>query len=182
LEDLKLDDGVLVPLTFIPAMPSFPPETAWMRVERTAIPGLVINPAVKGGRVAYLPADLDRRFNHENLPDHGDLLANLVRWAAHDNIPLQVAGRGLIDCQLYRQPGRLILHVTNLTSAATWRAPLEELIPLGPLQVTVRLPQDVPGKTVRLLVSGKPATAETKDGSITFELNGILDHEVAVIA
>jgi hypothetical protein len=29
-----------------------------------------------------MPADLDRRFGRDNLPDHGDLLANLVRWAS----------------------------------------------------------------------------------------------------
>ena len=42
----------------------------------------VIVPAAKQGRIAYLPADLDRRYARDNLPDHGDLLANLVRWAA----------------------------------------------------------------------------------------------------
>ena len=31
-------------------------------------------------------------FARDNLPDHGNLLANLVRWAAHDNIPLTVDG------------------------------------------------------------------------------------------
>ena len=87
-----------------------------MRQPRTTIPGLVINES-RPGRVVYLPADIDRRFAIDHLPDHGDLLANLVRWAARGNLPLEVRGRGLIDCELYRQPGRLILHLVNLTSA-----------------------------------------------------------------
>ncbi len=31
------------------------------------------------GRVVFLPADLDRRFGRDNLPDHGNLLTNLGR-------------------------------------------------------------------------------------------------------
>jgi hypothetical protein len=82
-------------------------------------------------RRAYI---LDRRFARDNLPDHGDLLANLIRWAAKDDIPLAVEGPGLVDCHLYRQPGRLILHLVNLTSAGTWRQPVHELIPIGTLR------------------------------------------------
>ena len=52
-----------------------------------------------------MPADLDRQFGRYNLPDHGNLLANLIRWAAKDNIPLAVECAGLIDCNLYHQPG-----------------------------------------------------------------------------
>jgi hypothetical protein len=62
-----------------------------------------------------MPADIDRRFAKDNLPDHARLLENLVRWAADGAIPLEVAGPGLIDCHLYRQPGRMILHLVNLT-------------------------------------------------------------------
>ena len=58
--------------------------------------------------VAYLAADLDRRYARDNLPDHGNLLANLVRWAARDDLSLMVEGPGLIDCHFYRQPGRAI--------------------------------------------------------------------------
>jgi hypothetical protein len=61
------------------------------------------------------------------------LLANLVRWAAASRIPLEVRGAGLIDCHLYRQPGRVILHLVNLTNAGAWRSPVDELIPVGSL-------------------------------------------------
>ena len=78
-----------------------------------------------------MPADIDRRFGQDNLPDHGNLLKNLIRWAAKDNIPLSVEGTGMIDCQLYRQPGRLVIHLVNLTNSATWRQPIHELITVG---------------------------------------------------
>ena len=183
LEPLTVSAGAEVPLTFVPAFPIYPPETAWMREPRTDIPGLILNEAAGRGRVAFLPADLDRRFARDNLPDHGDLLANLVRWAARDDIPLAVEGRGLIDCHLYRQPGRLLLHLVNLTSAGTWRQPVHELIPIGPLQLRVKLPADVRGKHVRLTVSdSRPSGAAARDGWCRFELRSILDHELVIIA
>jgi hypothetical protein len=131
--------------------------------------------------VAYLAADLDRRFARDHSPDLGRLLANLVRWTAREDIPLAVEGPGLLDCHLYRQPGRLVLHVVNLTNAGTWRAPIDELVPVGPLRVRVRLTEEVRGRAVRLLVSGRIPAVEVRDDWAEFLVDSILDHELAVI-
>jgi len=72
-----------------------------MREPRTNIPALVLN-SRNQSRIAYLPADIDSRYGRENLLDHAHLLANIVRWAVGDRIPLEVQGLGLIDCHLYR--------------------------------------------------------------------------------
>ncbi|MCX5645181.1 MAG: beta-galactosidase [Phycisphaerae bacterium] len=180
LEALTVNEKAKVMLTFIPPFPMYPPETAWMREPRTNIPGLVLNESSQS-RVAYLPADIDRRFAIDNLPDHGDLLANLVRWAAKGNLPLEVTGRGLIDCELYQQPGRVILHLVNLTSAGTWRAPVHELIPVGPLQVKVCVPQGIQPKMLKMLVSQENRAIAAADGWVQFEVKSVLDHEVIVV-
>jgi hypothetical protein len=182
LDPLRIEPQARALMTFIPAFPIFPPETAWMREPRTDTPGLVVNDVPKRGRVVFLPADIDRRFGRDNLPDHGNLLANLARWAANDQFPLAVQGPGLIDCHLYRQSGRMVLHLVNLTSSGTWRAALDELIPVGPLRVRVKLPSGVPGRNLRLLVAGRNGTATVKNGWSEFEIRSILDHEVVVIA
>ena len=101
LEPLRVDAGAQVLTTFVPAFPIYPPETSWMREPKTDVPGLILNSTAGGARIAFLPADLDRRFGRDNLPDHGNLLANLVRWSAKDDIPLHVEGAGLIDCHLW---------------------------------------------------------------------------------
>ncbi|MCU1259321.1 MAG: hypothetical protein JWO80_2206 [Bryobacterales bacterium] len=175
LMPLKVDSGATVPLTFIPEFPIFPPETSWMRQPKTDIPGLVLK-----GRVAYLPADLDRRYIQDGLPDHGDLLANLVRWAAQDSVPLRVEGSGVVDCNLYSQPGRLILHVVNLTGTGTGRAPVEDLIAIGPLRVSVKVPDKGHAKSVRMLVAGTSKTPTVDKGWATLTLDRLLDHEVLV--
>ena len=181
LDKLRTDNGTEVPLTFIPAFPIYPPETAWMRVRETDIPGLILNRTNSGSRIAFIPADIDRQFARYNLPDHGDLLANIVRWAINDDLPLRVEGPGLIDCHLYRQQDRLIVHIVNLTSAGTWRQPVDELIPVGPLKISVRIPEGISPRSIRLLVSGSELTPAVDNGWCTFEVGSVKDHEVAVI-
>jgi Hypothetical glycosyl hydrolase 6 len=181
LPEVKAAPGTTVLLTLVPEFPAFPPEDSWMRTPRTDIPGLLVREQ-NGARIAFLPADIDRRYQQGNIPDHGDLLANLVRWTAKASIPLEVQGPGLIDCHLYRQPGRLVMHLVNLTSAGTWRIPVEELIPVGPLTVRVKLPEGVSGKRLLLAVSGVSATPVISPGGwAQFEVKSILDHELAVL-
>jgi hypothetical protein len=87
----------------------------------------------------------------------------------------------MFDCHLYRQPGRLILHVVNLTNPGTWRPPVHELIPSGRLTVRVRLPEGVTSASARLLVADQAAGVTVRDGWAAFEIPSVLDHEVAVI-
>jgi hypothetical protein len=150
-----------------------------MREPRTTIPAVVLRQS--DARVAYLAADLDARFALDNLPDHLLLLRNVVRWAAPDDIPLKVTGSGFVDCHLYAQPGRLILHIVNLTNAGTWRAPVDELIPVGPFDVSIRVPRGIQPRTAKLLV-GDGRSSFTSDGDwASIRVPSILDHEVVVL-
>ncbi len=180
LAPLRVAATAVVPLTFVPPFPTYPPETAWMRQPSTDIPGLILSERGKS-RTAYMPADIDRRYEREHLPDHANLLANVVRWAASDDIPLGVEGPGLIDCHLYSQGERLILHLVNLTNAATWRAPIDELIPVGPVKATIRLRAASGARSARLLVSNSTRPLAIVGNRATVEIASILDHEVVVI-
>jgi hypothetical protein len=182
LEVVRACSTTTVPLTFVPPFPIYPPETSWMRQPASALPALVLNELSGGGRVGYLAADLDRCFGRDYLSDHATLLANLVRWAARERIPLHVDGPGLIDCHAYAQTGRLILHLVNLTNPGTWRPPLHELVPVGPLKVRVQLLEGVVGQTAHLLVANTTVTPSVDDGWAHFEVPTILDHEVVVVA
>ena len=149
-----------------------------MRQPKTDIPGLIFS---EHGKVAHRVHACRHRpeICARTSADHGDLLANVVRWAVADDIPLTVEGPGLIDCHLYRQQSHLILHLVNLTSANTWRAPVEELIPVGPIKVKVRFT----GRqgTARLLVSNASRPVTFAQGMATVEIGNILDHELVVI-
>jgi len=180
LGPLKVDRGALVPLTFVPPFPTYPPETAWMRQPSTDIPGLVLSERGQS-RIAYMPADIDRRYAGEHLPDHARLIANIVRWTAGEEIPLSIDGTGLVDCHLYEQPGRVILHLVNLTSEATWRAPVDELIRVGPFRITMPLPPRVANPRARLLVAETTRPVGVSGGKASLDISSILDHEVVVL-
>ena len=84
-------------------------------------------------------------------------------------MPIDVDGPGLIDCHLYEQPGRMILHLVNLTSEATWRAPLDELIKVGPFTVKIALPAAF-RRPVRLAcwssAPARPVTVAERNGGV----------------
>lgn len=182
LEPLRLDAGAEVLMTYIPQFPTYPPETAYMRESRTDIPGVIIRSNKNGGRVVFIPADIDRQFGRLNLPDHANLLANIVKWTVKEDLPLTVEGAGMVDCHLYQKSENLILHMVNLTSAATWRLPLDELIAIGPLKVKVKLPASVSGRNTLSIVSNKKISATVENGFAQFEIKSILDHEVIIIS
>jgi hypothetical protein len=179
LSPMAVDADAVVPLTFVPPFPTYPPETSWMRQPKTDIPGLVLSGHGRA-RVAFMPADIDRRYAREHLPDHARLLANVVRWAA-GTLPLTVEGPGLIDCHLYEQPGRLVLHVVNLTSEGTWRAPIDEFIRVGPFKVSVRVPAGGARVRAQLLVSAREPRVLLQNGVATLAIESILDHELVVL-
>lgn len=181
LTPVIVDKSAKVLMTFIPEFPIYPPETAWMREPKTDIPGLVINTLPNGSRIAFMPADIDRQFARYNLPDHGNLLSNIIKWTSKDDTPLLVEGPGLLNCNLYQQPGTMILHITNLTNSGTWRAPFDEYIPVGPVSVKIKLNMDVKGEYPNLLVAGQKLPAVVKNGWSQFQLASILNQEVIVI-
>ena len=95
-------------------------------------------------------------------------------------IGLIIADRPLLDCHLYEQPGRTILHLVNLTSEATWRAPLDELIRVGPFKVKIAVPASPARKTARLLVANADRPLSRDGGMAVLTIPSILDHEVVV--
>ncbi len=150
-----------------------------MRTPTSRVPALVLNESPERGRVAYLPADIDRCFGRSRLADHAELLANLVRWTANDQVPLTVDGPGLVHCQLYRQDNRLILHLVNLSGLETSHAPVHQFYPVGPITVCLRgVP---PSATAKLLVTGIDAKLQAGDESVSVIIDSIVDHEVVVI-
>jgi len=182
LQPLQTDPGAEILMTYIPQFPVYPPEKAYMSEPKTNIPGLIVNTTSNGSRVVFLPADIDRQFSFGNLPDHGNLLKNIVLWLSKDDLPIFVEGVGLIDVHLYEQKGRMVLHLINLTNHNTWKEPLDELIPVGPLQVRVKLQSNLQGTHLQTLVSNQKLTGDVSNTYTSFELKSLLDHEVIVIS
>ena len=169
------------PVTLIPSYPDLPMEDVYPRVEKTDERELYLRD-VGRGRVVYFPWDIDRTFYDVLNADHGRLLANAVTWAADEAPVVSVTGRGIIDVAVWRQHSSVTVHLVNLTNPMMMKGPFRELLPIGPLDVQVRLPSDARAGAVRLLTAGTtPAVQRGDDGTLRLTVPEVIDHEVIAI-
>ena len=180
LETISVDPSAAVPLYYIPAFPVYPPELSWTQSRGNRVPAAVCFEHPGGGRVVYFAGDIDRCYGRDNLPDHGNLIANAVAWTVKEELPLRLTGSGFIDCRLYSQPGRLICHLVNLTNDGAWRGPVHEIAPTGPFELRLRIPPGGKNISVSLLVSGARPPAETEGEWLKVSIPSIYDHEIVV--
>jgi len=180
LEPVRVTHPDNVALSFVPPVPLSPPEDVWMREPETRIPGLICSQRTGGARIAYLPADIDRRYARDQIPDHAALLAALVRWCLRDEVPLEVQAPGLFDCRLFRRASGHVLHLVNLNNANAWRTPVHELVPAGPVRVRLRLPKGNHAVTARALVREGKLVQTVRGPWHEVEIPTISDHEVVV--
>jgi putative glycosyl hydrolase-like family 6 (GHL6) protein len=181
LQEVEALPGTETIASYVPAFPIYPPEFSWMREPQTDLPVVTVREHPAGGRIVYLAADIDRCYGRQQLPDHGDLLANAVRWAARGCLPLDVAGPGYLDCHLYQQSNRLILHIVNLSGCRAWPGYVEEHLPVGPVTVKVKLAPGFEPSEARLRVSGQTAGLKLSDDSAIIRIPTIHDHELLVL-
>ena len=175
LTPLRVDPDRTVLCTYVP-----PAAHNTLQTAGTDTPALIAGTYGKG-RVAFLPADLDRRLMLEPFPDHELLLSNLLRWAVGDDTPLTLEGPGYIGAYLYRQPQRLILHLINGTGVDNGDFITDEYFPVGPLKVRVRIPEALKPKSLKFQVSERTVSPRILAGSVEFQVPRLVDHEMVVI-
>jgi len=182
LTPVAVDTQRQVLASFVPPFPSFPIDKVFPEVPTTSIPGLIAG-VFGRGRVMFMPADVDRRFGIDPIPDHATLLDNLLCWACPGGPTVRVTGAGDVLSVLYRQNGTLLLHLINVTGADNQAGPIEGFMPTGPITVEVRVAGNRNRPTsVELRTTGEPMRVEESDGTVTFELDRLVDHELVVIA
>jgi hypothetical protein len=178
IHETRLADDAQVLATYLPSFPVYPPEFAWMRTETTDIPAISHRQLVGGGHLLHFAVDLDRAYARRGLPDYAGLMAAAVRHAAGGRVGLRVDGPGSIDCQLYRQGDRRILHVVNQSGADVWPGYREEFLPVGPLRIRI---EDAPNiSQVRCLVAGGELDLQKDNDDVVIELAQLVDHQVLV--
>ncbi|MDF1513038.1 MAG: beta-galactosidase [Anaerolineae bacterium] len=178
--DFSQDANVLA--TYVPPFPIYPPEFSWMREPRTDIPAVLTAQQKNGGRIVYFAADVSTVYGRWRIPDHGELLANAVRWCVRDRLPLQVDGPGYLDCHLYQQEELLILHIINLSGRQHWPGYVEEDLMVGPLHITVELPDGFSPVQAEGKVSHQLLPMDVVDKHAVIELPQLMLHELIILA
>lgn len=173
-------EGPLRPVSgYIPPFPIYPPEFSWVREVREDMGTVFAGQLPSGSRVVYFAADMDRCFGRDQLPDHGRLLENAVRWATGDALAFEVRGEGHIDASLYEQGRRRIAHLVNLSGCNLNPGYCTGYLPVSPVSVT--MPSAPGAMRARLLVSGKMLPVTVRNGLVTVEIEKVVDHEVVVV-
>ena len=168
------------PVTLIPPYPDLPMEDVYPRTTHTDTRELYLRQA-GAGRIVYVPWDIDRTFWDVLSVDHGRLLKNAITWALNEPPVVQVMGPGVLDVTAWRQRHSLTVHLVNLTNPMMMKGPLREVIPVGPEQVQIRLPDGAHPRDVHLLTAGSAAGVDTSNGVLTVTVPSIEVHEVIAI-
>ena len=144
--------------------------------------GELINPekSLTGTTRSPFPRDIDRTFHEVLNPDHGQLLANAIRWAADEPPVVSVGGRGIVDVAVWRQQASMTVHLVNLTNPMMMKGPVREPIPVGAQVVRVRLP-GMRISRVRLLVARSTINPRRSGDWIEVTVPNVLEHEVIAI-
>jgi Hypothetical glycosyl hydrolase 6 len=168
------------PVTLIPTYPDLPMEDVYPRVGHTTTRELYLREIGKS-RVVYIPWDIDRTLWDVMCVDHLRLLRNAIEWATNEPAPAIVQGPGLIDVTVWRQRDSMTVHLVNLTNPMMMKGPLREVIPIGPQQVSVRLPDGARPKKVQLLTAGKSVDVKMTGQVAMLTVPSIDVHEVVAI-
>jgi hypothetical protein len=175
--EVRATDPAPQPLTLVPRYPDQPIERVYTDTPTSNIP-MVMCREVGAGRVVYFPNDLDRTFWQYLAVDHLALLRNAVEWAADEAAPLTVAGPGAVDVSYWRQDGSLTVHLVNLSNPMTMRGPMREILPIGPYEVSVVLPEGARARGVRLLDAGQAVRGQRRGDRVVVTVPKIGLHEI----
>lgn len=167
-------------LTVVPGFVSYPPELAYPPIPHTDEPAVVLREA-GSSRIAYFPGDIERTYW---LTGHGDLLRllhNTIRWITRDERIVHVEGEGFIETLSWETTPGYAVHLLNYTNPNAQHCWLQSSYPLGPQTVSMKLPQGVRVKSVKLLQAGRSVPFELESQILQFSIPRVEDYEVAAI-
>lgn len=168
------------PLVLVPPAPAEPAEFALPELPPISRP-VIFAREQEQSRIVYFPGDIDHAIWQQNEMDLAGLLASAVRWAHGSELPVTVAGPGLVDIGVHIFGNMLQVHLVNLTSADAWRGIVEEVVTVGAQELRVVLQ---PGNAVQealLLVSGASAEYSVSDNVLRVTIPQLGTHELVTV-
>lgn len=137
-------------------------------------PGVLDHPFGRG-RAILLPGRYDSMQCYEPSAAIEGLLARCVRRVAPDGLPVEIEADGPIAVSLFRQPGRLIVHLVNHRRDSRLRS--DACTPIEPVTLRVRLPEGVHARIVRRLWEDREVPFRTCDGVATIDVGRLDEYE-----
>jgi hypothetical protein len=131
---VKAAQDTQVPLRRAAPFRVFPEGWAYPEHPDSREPMLVTREA-GAGRTAFFATQLGRSFTMLHFPPLGDLIADTVRWAAGDDIPLRVEAPATLEVSLRLCDAGVTVHCVNLTGGERY---MREIIPLHDCHFSLR--------------------------------------------
>ncbi len=128
------DEDAEVPLTLSSPFIVFPEGFSYPKTDPSRDPLVVARETKSGGRTVYFAGQVGRLFWNVRYPDHSRLIANAVRWAQNEEPPMRIDAPPSLQISLRKQPGRLMLHMINLSGGDRF---FSELVPVRDVEVTL---------------------------------------------
>ena len=156
------------PLTLIPESMFGPPEYIHADLRETQVPALISS---KEGRVLRLPFPLGAMYYQFSLPAHAALFQDLA-GSLLPRKQLETDAHPMVEISLMRQPGRMLVHLVNLTghSQTAWHPPL-------PVE-RIRIRVDGSFRQARALRANRTLPLTRQNGRVEFTLPRLADYEL----
>lgn len=167
-------------LTLIDPWPIYPTEQTYSREPHTKKPALVLRER-GGSRLAHFAGDVEATFWRTGNDDLATLVANTVRWIAHDDVGPSVAGDGLIEIFAWQTEPGYAVHLLNYTNPNAYANTLRKHYRLGPQTVRLTLPTDTRIRRATLLRAGGDLPFKQNGRLLEFTIPGLAEYEVAAI-
>ena len=167
-------------LSVVPGFTAYPPELSYPAQPRTSEPAVVVREKGKS-RLVWFPGDIERTMWRSGHTDLSRLLQNSIRWVAGADVPVTMTGKGLVETFAWETEAGFAVHVLNYTNPAVHRGWIRDFFPVGPQEVTMKLPAGRRVRRVELLRAEKDIPFRMTDGAIRFTVPAVLDYEVAAL-
>ena len=148
------------------------------RMEPASVPSVIVN-EYGLGRVVYVPARLDSLQCEKLSPFIETLFANAIRWAAHNDLPVQINAHATIGVNLYDQPDRRILHLVNHN--APTQQQYDRIAAIENIEIRLQAPTGRRTSNVHCLWQKIDLPFEEDGRHIKLRLNRIGEYEVIVV-
>ena len=167
-------------LTVVPGFVRYPPELAYPPVSETSEPAVVLREE-GASRLAWFAGDVERTYW---LTGHTDLLRlidNTIRWVTRDERMVSVMGPGFIELFCWETEPGYAVHLLNYSNANAFHGWLQNVEPLGPQHVSMKLPGGVGVHSVELLKAESKLPFDLDDRGLHFTVPSLSDYEVAAV-
>jgi hypothetical protein len=188
LIEIEPADGHVVPLTLIPPVIAHSGATIsipeYSAIKATTDIPVALRGTAERGRVVYFCKQTESLFYHYGFPDLGRVLANAVRWAVGEHMPLEVDAPDFVEATLMVQPRRKLVHLVNFPVgkpvSTGWRPIGRNLVPVADIRVKLALSEGERLREVRLATTEERLDIERSDGAVSIVVPRLQDHEIVV--